>query len=102
MSNSSKKVICDDFPKGKYRYKIYIKTKMTVNTRERFQSWMGNYGDKFDVATSTSKWLSGNKKWVQDPFFYIEDQHMLSMVGMYLGDNVKRVEEFIPRNKINI
>ena len=102
MSNSSKKVICDDFPKGKYRYKIYIKTKMNVNTRERFQSWMANYGDKFDVATSTSKWLSGNKHWIQDPFFYIEDQHMLSMVGMYLGDNLKRVEEFIPRNKINI
>jgi hypothetical protein len=102
MSNSSKKVICDAFPKGKYRYRVYIKPKMNVNTRERFQSWMANYGDKFDVAASTSNWLSGNKHWVQDPFFYIDDQPMLSMVGMYLGDNVKRVEEFILRDKINI
>jgi hypothetical protein len=97
----NKKVICDDFPKGKYRYKIYLRTGMKPEVKTRFKSWMVNYGDSFNIANNTELWLMNKKPYIQDPFFYVLDQHNLSMCGLYLGDNIKKVEEFIPRSRIN-
>lgn len=101
ISNTSKKILCNTYPKGKYRYRIYIQTKMQPNNREQFLLWTERYGDKFNIVGSTRKWLAGDKKWVMDPFLYVLDDSTLSLTGLYLGANVRRVEEFIPRSKIN-
>ena len=97
----NKKVICNTLPKGQYQYKIYLKTKMSIDNRKKFLEWLSRYGDSYDIATNTSKWLNHEKHWIQDPFFYAKDQYSLSMCGLYLGNNVSKIEEFIPRSKIN-
>jgi hypothetical protein len=97
----NKKVICNTLPKGQYQYKIYLKTKMSIDNRKKFLEWLSRYGDSYDIATNTSKWLNHEKHWIQDPFFYAKNQHSLSMCGLYLGNNVSKIEEFIPRSKIN-
>jgi hypothetical protein len=97
----NKKVICNTLPKGQYQYKIYLKTKMSIDNRKKFLEWLSRYGDSYDIATNTSKWLNHEKHWIQDPFFYAKDQYGLSMCGLYLGNNVSKIEEFIPRSKIN-
>ncbi len=101
VSNTAKKILCNSYPKGKYRYKIYIKPNMQPNNREQFLLWAQRYGDKFNILGSTKKWLAGDKKWAMDPFLYVLDDSTLSLTGLYLGSSVKKVEEFIPRSKIN-
>ena len=100
-SNTSKKVLCNELPKGGFRYRVFIRTKMKPDARLNFYSWVSRYTGKFDIAWTTTKWLTGDRVYTQDPFFYVCDQPTLSMAGLYLGDNLKRVEEFIPRDKIN-
>lgn len=101
INNAAKKVLCNELPKGGFRYRVFIRTRMKPDARLNFHSWISRYTGKFDVAVSTTKWLTGVRSYTQDPFFYVYDQPTLSMAGLYLGDNVKRVEEFIPRDKIN-
>jgi hypothetical protein len=100
-SNSSKKVLCDNFPKGKYQYRIYLNTKMPFESRTKFYEWAIRYGDQFNISNTTINWLIGKKYYMQDPFFYIENGPLLTMIGLYLGNNLKRIEEFIPRSNIN-
>jgi hypothetical protein len=101
VNNTAKKILCNALPYEKYHFRIYLKNKMTIDQKQRFFQWLSRYGDRFNVARSTKNWLTGAVRYAQDPFLYIQDRPTLSMVGLYLGDNVKRTEEFIPRTVIN-
>ena len=102
LENGHKKILCSALPKdGMYRYRVYIKQNMQLSTREKFYEWMQKFPLKFNISITTKKWLTGARHYVQSPFFYVSDQKMLSMVGLYLGNHVQRVEEFIVRTSIN-
>ena len=101
LNNSSKKIICNELPKGKYKYRIYIRERMKLDSRKRFHDWTLRYKNRFEIAKSTTKWLTGQTMYTQNPFLYIETHSDLSMVSLYLGENIKRIEEFIPRTNIN-
>ena len=102
LENGHKKILCNALPKdGKFKYRVYIKQNMQLPAREKFYEWMQKFPLKFNVAYSTTRWLSGSRPYVQSPFFYVSDQQTLSMVGLYLGNHVQRVEEFIVRTSIN-
>lgn len=100
LSNGRKKVLCDQLPKEKYKYKLIFKTSFPENKRDTFLQWLSKYDDKVNLSKSTEKWLLGSKHWIQDPFIYVEDDKMLSMIGLYLSGYVKRIDEFIPRDSV--
>lgn len=101
MSNNSKKIICDEIPKSKYIYKVYLKESVKSDTREQFLNWSKKYGkDVIEISPTTLQWLSGDKFFKQDPFFYVNNASMMTMVRIFLGDNVRRVYEYVPRNKL--
>ena len=101
VSNKTRKTLCDEIPKGLFKYRIYIRSRMKPDARQSFYNWTQRYEDKFDLAGSTTKWLTGDRPYIQDPFIYVKDDKILSMVGLFLGDNIKIIEEFIPRTQIN-
>jgi len=101
VNNTAKKIICNELPKGKFRYRIYIRERMKIDSRQKFYEWTNRYTDKFDISKTTVKWLTGVRGYTQDPFLYLEKHSDLSMVSLYLGENIKRIEEFIPRTNIN-
>lgn len=103
LDNGRKKSLCNKLPHGKYQYKVVFKNKFDVAARANFYKWLDNYGDKIDMPPQSEKWLSNTVKYyyVQDPFVYVEDSKMLSMMLLYLGTNVKKIEEFILRDSIN-
>ena len=101
MNNSSKNVICDELPWGKYQYKVYLRTSMKPETRSKFTEWINRYDDRFLISRTTERWLLNVSTYVQDPFFYVQDSSTLAMAGLYLGNDVKRTEEFIIRSNIN-
>lgn len=97
LSNGHKKRLCDKFPMGKYQYKVFFKYKISNEKKAQFLEWCLKYQDKLKISRSTKTWLEGRKFYVQDPFMYAEDDKMLSMIGMFMSGNVKKVEHFILR-----
>lgn len=101
LSSGRKKVVCSNLPYGKYRYKINFRTNMPIDARPKFLEWIKKYGDSVSVAESTNRWLSGRNPYIQAPFMYVHDEKTLAMCGLFLGNNVRIVEEFILRSSIN-
>ena len=98
-SNSAKKVIRNALPHQKYRYKVYFKSECNANTKVQFESWSHNYGDKIKIPRSTATWFT--QGWQQSPYILVEDSSTLAMIGLFMGHNVNKVEEFILISSIN-
>ena len=101
LDNGHKKVLCNQLPYNKYKYKVFFNTSFESAQRKNFYKWIERYDDRIDFPESVERWLLSNRTYMQDPFIYIEDEKMLSMALLYVGNNVKKVQEFIPRDKIN-
>jgi hypothetical protein len=63
---------------------------------------MAKYDGKFRVPYRVAMWMTGCKQWVSGPSIYAENGPALSMLLLFLGDRVSKVEEFVPRDMINI
>lgn len=100
IQNSHKKVLCNHLPYEKFKYRLYFRPDCDSNVKRSFSSWVTNYTDKVKITNNTFKWFSSG--WRQGPYIYVMDQATLSMMGLFLGNNVQKVEEFIPRSSINI
>lgn len=100
IQNSHKKVLCNHLPYEKFKYRLYFRPDCDSNVKRSFSSWVTNYTDKVKITNNTFKWFSSG--WRQSPYIYVMDQATLSMMGLFLGNNVQKVEEFIPRSSINI
>ena len=101
LAAGGKKIVCNKLPHQQYRYKLHFKTSMTADSRSKFLSWSKNYKERIFIAESTHKWLEGKKHWAQLPFMYVEDSKTLSMFSLFLGDNLRIIEEYVLRSSIN-
>jgi len=103
VDNGAKKILCNQLPHKKYQYRVWIKPSFKPDARLNFSIWLANYQDRVLSNNSTIKWFnSQGRYWSDQPSIYIKDSATLSMVGLYLGNNLQKVEEFIPRSNINI
>jgi hypothetical protein len=100
-ANGHKKRVCERFAKGKYQYRVYFKTSTPDTIKESFLNWSSNYEGKIEISGTTKKWLNRDRKWSSNPFMYVLDSSTLSMVGLFLANNIKLVEEFVLRESIN-
>jgi len=100
LSSGRKKIVCSNLPYNKYRYKINFRTNMPIDTRPKFLEWAEKYGDSISIADSTNRWLSGKTSYSPAPFMYVEDDKTLAMFGLFLGNNVRIVEEFVLRENL--
>jgi len=101
LENTTKKVICNHIPFKTYCYKVYLKSTAPLNVRNSFESWIQHYEGKIKVPRHTKEWFVKGSGWGWIPTVYVKDPATLSMVGLFLGNNVQKVEEFIPRSSIN-
>jgi hypothetical protein len=96
MNNSHKKILCKtELPKGKYKYRIYINTKLPRESRKLFLESCKRLGMQVEFSRNTTRWLAGTVRYMNDPFMYVYDEKILTMVGLYLSGHVKKVEEFV-------
>lgn len=102
VDNGSKKVLCNELPYSIYNYRVFLRNNISVNTKESFQKWQKNYIGKIGIPKGVQKWLISGQVWASSPYIYVSDSATLSMVGLFLGNSVLRVEQFIPRSSINI
>ena len=100
LDNGHKKVLRDQLPYEKYKYRVYFKSKFPADKRLSFVVWADKYGDKLEISETSRRWLLGSRHYAQDPFMYVQDEKMLSMTGMFLSGYIKKVEEFILRDTL--
>lgn len=101
LENKNKRVLCDELPYEKYAYKVVMRSSK-VNIKEQFLNWTANYSeDQIKISGQTARWLQGQYLYKQDPFFYVKDAPMLTMTRLFLGDNVRKVFEYVPRKGLN-
>ncbi len=101
LGSGPKKTICDQLPHVKYRYKVTLKENTPTETRKKFLEWLEKYNDQVRVSNSSLRWLKCEKMWVQAPFFYVQTDKHLSMVLLYLGNYIRKTDEFILKDSIN-
>jgi hypothetical protein len=100
LDNNNKRILCDKLPYEKYTYKVVMKGAGT-NISDQFYNWSKNYGeDKIKISPQTIKWMTGYYYYKQDPFFYVADGPMLTMARLFLGDRVRKVYEYVPRDTL--
>jgi hypothetical protein len=97
LSNGHKKILCDTYPKEMYKYRVIFKSRFPADKRLAFVAWADKYGHSILISETSRRWLTGSRHYAQDPFMYVVDDKMLSMVGLYLSGYVKKTEEFILR-----
>lgn len=102
LENKSIKVIVDQLPHEKYKYKIVLKSSMKPDVRLRLKDWMGKYSqDDMTISSRTTyDWMKGLKPYAQDPFIYVAEDKVRTMVELYIGTNKARTEEFVLRSSI--
>lgn len=100
-THNANKVLCKELPYKKFKYKISLTTNVPSNIRERFDQWSTNYGSDLGISKSTQSWLEGTNRYCYHPFIYVTDSKLLSMILLYLGNNIKTVEEYIVKDNIN-
>lgn len=102
LANSNKKIICNLLPYNRYQFKVFIKSKIPENIKEDFLNWSKKYDGSIRMTDSTESWFLNYHRWAQAPFIYVEDSKTLTMVSLFLGGNIKKIEEHIVREGINI
>lgn len=101
LLNNKRKIICDMLPHNGYKYKVTLKERTPMQTKLQFKTWCSNYNaEDVKFTPSTAKWLDHNKNYLQSPFFYLKDDKLLTMCRLFLGTNVRTVEEYIPRHTL--
>jgi len=102
LLSNPKKVLCDLYPKEKYRYCVYLKCNMPATKKQSFYDWfIRNNDDKISIPGSTLHWLLQKKRYGE---FYIrvEDEKTLLLVNIFLSEYVKKTTEYVLRDSINI
>lgn len=100
LDNNNKRVLCDQIPYEKYTYKVVLKSTAR-GIKQQFYDWSQNYSeDQIKISPQTIKWLVGTYSYKQDPFFYVSDGPMLTMARLFLGDRVRKVFEYVPRDTL--
>ena len=98
--NGPAKILVKELPHSAFKYKIVMKPSMTSDRRSKFNNWLSKYDiHPKAISRNTQRWLSNNVSYIQDPFFYVENDEMLTIINLYLGNVISRTEEFVVRNK---
>lgn len=102
MLKSNKKiVVVDELPFGKYNSRIVFK-EMPLNQRENLAELLKKYGDdSLRMSITTKRYLNGERHYMQDPFIYVEDEKILTLLALAANGYIKKTEKFVLKSSIN-
>jgi hypothetical protein len=100
LDNGHKKILRDVLPKDEFRYKVYFKYTWAHESRQDFLKWADKFPEKISIRDGSRKWMNNKNDWANNPFMYVKDDKTLSMIGLMISGQVKKVEEFILRENL--
>lgn len=97
---SRRKVLCKKLPWQSYQFKFYFNNYMNTEMKLSFWEWTQRYKKKIQLTHSTIDWLKSHS--FQSSYYgYAVDESMMSMICLYLGNNIRYIEEYVPVDDIN-
>lgn len=101
LLSNNRKIVVDELPYAKFKHKIVFKTNWKQEKSKNFLDWMSKYPEEdYKISKSSYEYLSAQSRYCQDPFMYVKEPKMLTMLQLFAGDNIKYVEEFVPRSTL--
>lgn len=98
---SDRQLLCDNFPFNRYKYKVFLKAKTNKPLALSFSNWADKVNGQVKMPNQTYCWMKGQRIYNWNPYFYVEDAKTLSVVRIFLTENISRVNEFVLRDSIN-
>ena len=100
MQTKLNTTIVDRLPYNKYRYMckldFYNSRHHTESTCEQFTKWAKPFGKRIKMST---RWNFG-KRWSVFNKFWVQDQKLLHMVQLYLGNKILKTETYKLRSEL--
>lgn len=95
LSSKPSQILCKRLPHCRYTHKVILRCNMPVHQRLKFLEWVASYKGSIKPSKGTIKWMRGEYSYIQDPFIYVDNPKQLTLVGMFLGENLRKVHEFV-------
>lgn len=100
-NQTRRKVLCKRLPKQLYQFKFHIFPHMGPEAKLSFWEWTTKYDQtKICLTKGTRNWLTKHGYW-SSCYGYAADEKTMSMICLYLGSNIRYIEEYVPRDSIN-
>lgn len=102
LLENKKYILCDKLPHGKYQFKITFKD-MPVKVRNDLINWAEKYNNnEIYIPKSTRTHFKSVKYHYGSHYFYITDTKMITLIAMASSGYIRRTDEYVIRNSINI
>lgn len=89
--------ICNNFPYGKFRYKITFKD-MPDHIRLNLINWAEKYSENdIHINKSTRIHFKGLKYKFGPHYFYVRDQQLVTMISIASSGYIRKTEEYVLR-----
>jgi len=99
LKNSSRrKRVCKRYPRGKYQYKMFIKSDLSIDQKNSLMDWFLKYPEVL-IPNAMNRYLTSTR-YPPEPHIYIKDEKTASIFFMFLGDKIKHVEQYILRETL--
>ena len=104
LKSNTRKIICNELPKGKYRYKVHIaNAHIPTTARVSFLNWAEKYDDsRLFLPYSTKKSLGeSGPGYFYGQYFYTSDDKMLNMSLMFFSDYIQKTEHYVLKTELS-
>lgn len=101
LENGARSILCDNLPKSGHKFKVYFHNKFPLEQRKSFAQWIETLPDKIIISPTSNRWLKGERLYAQDPFAYVKDEKVLTMVGLHVSNYIKKIEKFVLRSNLD-
>lgn len=102
LSENSNVYIVNQYPHGKFRYKVFLSPHKLSNEKDRkiqFLTWVDTQGDRVRISDSVRDWfLHMNWNWDRR-YMYVEDEKTLMMLKMRESDALGKVYKYLLADK---
>jgi len=85
-------------PHGGFQFRIILKHQIPQSRRISFFGWLKNYIDDTRMTPLTQLYLQGRDRYSEGYSIYIRNEKLLMMIALFLGNDVKKVEEYVLRD----
>lgn len=101
LLNNPKKVVCDQYPRKRFKYCVFLKTRIPAAKKESFYNfYKNNNHGKIYIPDSTVLFLKNIKHYGQF-FIRVEDSATLLLVQLFLAEDTDKTVEYVLRDSIN-
>jgi hypothetical protein len=102
LSENDYVYIVNQYPHGKFQYKVYLKPhklRNDENRKKHFLDWLNTQGDRIRISDSVKNWfIHMNWNWDRR-YMYVEDEQTLLMIKMRESDALGKVYKYLLADK---